>query len=177
MSDPISGGMGKAALEAMREMQQQMSQQVSQQQQADPAKFEQAMKDSALSARDLSSQQMNPTTQTKSPTNVLRSAMDQALSQASQNPAVQQHGVKVQKLAKTSTSKLEGMKKMVQELVSGQNKMDDIMKMATSGRQFSPQQMIALQAGVYRFSQELELTSKVIEKTTGSIKQTMNTQI
>jgi len=34
-----------------------------------------------------------------------------------------------------------------------------------------------MQAGVYRFTQELELTSKVVEKATATIKQTMNTQV
>jgi hypothetical protein len=51
------------------------------------------------------------------------------------------------------------------------------MKMALSGRQFTPPELLAMQAGVYRFSQELELTSKVIEKATSGIKQTMNTQV
>ena len=32
-------------------------------------------------------------------------------------------------------------------------------------------------AGVYRFTQELELTGKVVEKATSGIKQTMNTQV
>lgn len=67
--------------------------------------------------------------------------------------------------------------KVLQEMMDGQDKMNGIMKMALSGRQFSPPELLAMQAGVYRFSQELELTSKVIEKATSGIKQTMNTQV
>jgi hypothetical protein len=66
---------------------------------------------------------------------------------------------------------------MLNDIIGGQDKMNGIMKMALSGRQFSPPELLAMQAGVYRFSQELELTSKVIEKATSGIKQTMNTQV
>ena len=67
--------------------------------------------------------------------------------------------------------------KMVENLIAGQDKMTKIMNMALSGRQFSPSELLAMQAGVYRFSQELDLTSKVVEKATGGIKQTLNTQV
>ena len=66
---------------------------------------------------------------------------------------------------------------MIEGLVSGQDKMTQIMEMAMSGKQMGPQELLAMQAGVYRFSQELELTSKVVEKATSGIKQTMNTQV
>lgn len=70
-----------------------------------------------------------------------------------------------------------GMAKVIEDLVQGQDKMTNIMNMALSGRQFSPPELLAMQAGVYRFSQELELTSKVVEKATSGVKQTMNTQV
>ena len=61
--------------------------------------------------------------------------------------------------------------------ISGQGKLDKIIKLATSGKSFSPTELIAIQAGVYKFSQELELTSKVIEKATDGVKQTLQTQV
>ena len=69
------------------------------------------------------------------------------------------------------------MQNMVKNLVDGQNKMEKIMNLAMSGRQFSPQEMIVMQAGVMRYSQEMDLTGKVIDKATSGIKQTMNTQV
>jgi hypothetical protein len=69
------------------------------------------------------------------------------------------------------------LNKMLEGLIGGQDRMTSIMNLALSGRQFSPPELIGLQAGVYRFSQELELTSKVVEKATSGIKQTMNTQV
>ena len=76
--------------------------------------------------------------------------------------------------ARAEKSKLANL---LNDLINGQDKMTNIMNMALSGRQFSPPELLAMQAGVYRFSQELELTSKVVEKATSGIKQTMNTQV
>jgi hypothetical protein len=81
---------------------------------------------------------------------------------------------KVGATEKAEQSKLAGM---LDNLINGQDKMTKIMHMALSGRQFSPTELLAMQAGVYRFSQELDLTSKVVEKATGGIKQTLNTQV
>ena len=69
------------------------------------------------------------------------------------------------------------MAQMLDQLVGGQDKMGQIMKLALSGKQFNSQELLAMQAGVYRFSQELDLTGKVIDKATSGIKQTMNTQV
>ena len=67
--------------------------------------------------------------------------------------------------------------KVLSSVVSGQDKMDKIIKLATSGRTFNPTELLAIQAGVYKFSQELELTSKVVEKATDGVKQTLQTQV
>jgi hypothetical protein len=75
---------------------------------------------------------------------------------------------------KVEESKLQGM---IDNLVNGQDKMTKIMQMALSGRQFGPSELLAMQAGVYRYSQELDLTSKVVQQATSGIKQTLNTQV
>lgn len=80
----------------------------------------------------------------------------------------------VQRVQATSNT---SMRNMVKDLVEGQNKMEKIMDLALSGRQFSPQEMLIMQAGVMRYSQEVELTGKVVDKATQGIKQTMNTQV
>jgi len=66
---------------------------------------------------------------------------------------------------------------LLQGVMNGQGKLNKIIKLATSGKAFSPTELIAIQAGVYKFSQELELTSKVVEKATDGIKQTLQTQV
>jgi len=67
--------------------------------------------------------------------------------------------------------------KVLSSVMSGQDKMSKIIKLATSGRAFNPTELLAIQAGVYKFSQELELTSKVVEKATDGVKQTLQTQV
>ncbi len=69
------------------------------------------------------------------------------------------------------------MVKMLDGLIQGQDKMGEIMNMAMSGRQFSPPELLVMQASMFRFTQELELAGKVIEKATSGVKQTLNTQV
>jgi hypothetical protein len=175
MSDPISGGGGvsKATMDAMKEMQQQMNQAQEAGGGQNQTKFQAHMEGAAKNPQDMSVHQVK---ETHKPTDILHTAKTSTMNPQSQVGQMD-HSSKVQKSTKTQTAMQTGMKKMIGDLVNGQNKMEDIMKLATSGKNFSPQQLIALQAGVNRFSQELELTSKVIEKATGSIKQTMNTQV
>ena len=66
---------------------------------------------------------------------------------------------------------------LVNEVSSAQAKLDQILKMAESGRTFSPAELLAFQAHAYRASQELELAGKVVEKATSGVKQTLNTQV
>lgn len=70
-----------------------------------------------------------------------------------------------------------GIQRIMEDVMQGQNKLEEIMALSLSGRNFSMPELLAMQAGVYRFTQELELTSKVVEKATSTIKQTMNTQV
>lgn len=70
-----------------------------------------------------------------------------------------------------------GVQRIMEDVMQGQNKLEEIINLSMSGRNFSTPELLALQAGVYRFTQELELTSKVVEKGTSTIKQTMNTQV
>jgi hypothetical protein len=58
-----------------------------------------------------------------------------------------------------------------------QKRLDHILKLAESGRTFTPTELLALQARVYQASQELDLAGKVVEKATGGVKQVLQTQI
>lgn len=61
-------------------------------------------------------------------------------------------------------------------LVRGQRFVDGALRRAMRGRELSPQRLLALQAGVYRYTQEMELASKVVDKATGAVKQTLQSQ-
>jgi hypothetical protein len=65
----------------------------------------------------------------------------------------------------------------LQRIDGGQRSLDRIMDLAMHGRQFSPQELLGIQIGVCRLTQELELTSKVIEQATSSVKTAMQTQV
>jgi hypothetical protein len=66
---------------------------------------------------------------------------------------------------------------ILSEVQRAQARLDQILKMAESGRSFSPAELIAFQAHTYRASQELDMAGKVVEKSTSAVKQTLQTQI
>jgi hypothetical protein len=67
-------------------------------------------------------------------------------------------------------SMLEGMEK-------GQASLDKLISGGMTGKNFSNSELIALQAGMYKYTQELELTGKVVEKATSGLKDTLKTQV
>lgn len=80
-----------------------------------------------------------------------------------------------------ATNRSEGANKflsgVVEHLEQGQNYMDSLISQGMSGKQFSNAELISLQAGMYKYTQELDLTSKVVEKATSGIKDTLKTQV
>ncbi len=85
-----------------------------------------------------------------------------------------------QAVINNKVGKIDG-KKLIYQIFTGinhgQNQVDKVINLALSGKTFSPQELLVMQATVYKFTQELELTSKVIEQVTSGIKTTMNTQV
>jgi hypothetical protein len=67
--------------------------------------------------------------------------------------------------------------KILNEVQRAQARLDQLLKMAESGRTFSPAELLAFQAHACRASQELDLAGKVVEKGTAAVKQTLQTQI
>lgn len=80
--------------------------------------------------------------------------------------------------AKSETGKITGMMaKMVGDIEKGQGVMDKLISGGLSGKNFSSSELLALQAGMYKYTQELELTGKVVEKATSGLKDTLKTQV
>ena len=67
--------------------------------------------------------------------------------------------------------------RMLDRVSEAQKRLDHVLELAESGRSFSPNELLALQAHVYRASQELDLAGKVVEKATGGVKQVLQTQV
>jgi len=163
MTDPSGGGIGKAAGDLMKEMQQAQADL----KQHQPTGNTQRAGNFQAHLQAQQAQQVNPThkvNQVNKAANILQQAKINA-------------NLPTTKVGAAAKSKSSRAVTMLQGLIGGQDKMTNIMHVALSGRQLSPPELLGLQAGVYRFSQELELTSKVVEKATSGIKQTMNTQV
>lgn len=164
MADPVSGGIGKASQEMIKELTRQMQQAQEQSGVGKPGQFGDLVSQNGV--QDASKVQ-DPT----KAADVLRTAQAQAVQPTDQARL----GVKPVEEAKSASG--AGLKKLLSQVVEGQNKLDDIIKLATSGKTYGNQELLAIQASVYKFSQELELTSKVVEKATSGVKQTMQTQV
>jgi transcription termination factor NusB len=66
---------------------------------------------------------------------------------------------------------------MVENMEKGQVSIDKLIQGGLSGKNFSNTEMLAMQAGMYKYTQELELTGKVVEKATSGLKDTLKTQV
>jgi len=56
-------------------------------------------------------------------------------------------------------------------------RLDEALAAARRGRTFTAQELLALQADAYRFSQTVEVASKVVEQGAQAVKQAVNTQV
>jgi hypothetical protein len=168
MSDPMTGGAAKVAEEMLKEVQSAMkeAERLAEQQKTPNIQFQQTL-DAQQTGQLAQSQRVGQVDPTHRALDRLREAI-----QAQRVPQAPAAGS-----ANDTRPSMSGMQRIFEDVMSGQNKLEEIIDLAISGRNFSQSELLALQAGVYRFTQELELTSKVIEKGTSSIKQTLNTQV
>jgi hypothetical protein len=178
MADPIGGGgIGKAAQKMIQEIQKQQQMQDMQQIQggggAQNAQFANMVNQSQGVGQTNQVQGINDAQQVNQTQKTQEMAKATDVLRAAQNGDMGNLSVK----KVDPTQKKAGLSMILDHVVEGQNKLDSIIKMSLSGKKFSHQELLAIQAGVYKFSQELELTSKVVEKATSGVKQTMQTQV
>jgi hypothetical protein len=62
-------------------------------------------------------------------------------------------------------------------LVEGQRRLDELVRAALGGRSFTVQELIAIQAAVLRYTQEIEVVSRVVDRLTSAVKTTLQTQV
>lgn len=75
-----------------------------------------------------------------------------------------------------SESKLSKSKfaEALYEIEKGEDRLNKAIERAMRGKDLSPQELIALQAGVYHYTHKLEIFSKLVDRATSSIRQLMN---
>jgi hypothetical protein len=78
---------------------------------------------------------------------------------------------------KAETQKGNMMTSMVDSLEKGQVNLEKLIEAGASGKKFSNAEMLSLQASMYKYTQELDLTSKVVEKATSGLKDVVKTQV
>ncbi len=69
------------------------------------------------------------------------------------------------------------IRNIFQNLDAGHKKIESILRVSLSGVKLSQQELLTLQMRVYKFTQEVELISKLVEKGTSGVKQVVNTQV
>lgn len=162
MSDPVTSGAGKVAEEMLKEVQSALAGET---QAADLKPPPATEFQEVLDAHNVAP--AHEAVERPDMASLLRAARD-----AQRVPHVPAIGQSLD-----SRPIVNGLHRIMEDVMQGQNKLEEIVNLSLSGRNFSTSELLALQAGVYRFTQELELTSKVVEKGTATIKQTMNTQV
>ena len=78
---------------------------------------------------------------------------------------------------KAEAQKGNMMTSMVDSLEKGQVNLEKLIEAGASGKKFSNAEMLSLQASMYKYTQELDLTSKVVEKATSGLKDVVKTQV
>ncbi len=66
---------------------------------------------------------------------------------------------------------------VVSSLEKGQLNLEKLINSGMSGKNMSNGELLSLQASMYKYTQELDLTSKVVEKATSGLKDVVKTQV
>jgi hypothetical protein len=66
---------------------------------------------------------------------------------------------------------------LLERAVGAETRVDALLNAAATGKTFSPGELLALQGAVFRYSQTVEVVSRVADRLVGTIKQTMGTQV
>ena len=78
---------------------------------------------------------------------------------------------------KTAAPAPSPVRALLEQTVGTERRVDTLLAAAARGRTFSPGELLALQATVFRYSQAVEIVSRATDKLVGAVKQTMGTQV
>jgi hypothetical protein len=177
MAGPLAG------ISAAQIAQQKLPDQAAQQAKAGPSKFDQSMKSQGPDAANKAggvghvqqAQQVQKLDQLKHVDQVQKTdkaglnKLDKNVTGKGMDPVAQ----------KTEVSKSSSMmSSMMANLEKGQAHIDKLINGGISnGKSMSNQELLSMQAGMYKYTQELDLVSKVVEKATSGLKDTLKTQV
>lgn len=160
MVDAIAGGAGKAGAELLREATKELqkaSEQVS--------RFEELRQ--KLEAQEMIS--------APGPGGANQQVQQAQATQGPQSTEAVGQAQKAGDIPKVTD--MEGLEKVVDRLKSGQNRLNELISQATSGRTYSPQELIALQAEVSQITTEIQMCCKMVEQGISSAKTLLQQQV
>jgi exonuclease VII small subunit len=160
MVDPVISGAGKAGTELFKEASKQLqnaSEQVS--------KFEELR--SKMEVQEV----VGPKNAGQDSLQVQKPEQVQDLKQV--DPT--KEGQKVGEIPKVTD--MAGLEKAVNQLRSGQSKLNDLIKECTSGRTFTPQELLGMQAQISDITTQISFYSKIVEQGVSAVKSTMQMQV
>lgn len=67
--------------------------------------------------------------------------------------------------------------RVIAELRSDERRLDRFVRQAARGGPMDPAELLSMQALVYRYSQRVDLLAKLVERLTGAVRQTLQTQL
>jgi hypothetical protein len=178
MAGPLAG------ISAAQIAQQKLPDQAAQAQKQSPSKFDQALKSKGADPTHQTqqagqvqhAQKVDQLRQIDQVAKTDKARLDKIQTQVSSTD--QRHTKTDPVTQKTEVSKSTGtINGLFANIEKGQVQMDKLISGGLSGKNFSNSELLALQAGMYKYSQELELTSKVVEKATSGLKDTLKTQV
>jgi hypothetical protein len=181
MAGPMAGV--SAAQIAQQKLQDQGAQQVNKQ---GASKFDAALANKAQAAGGpeqvqqaqaaQATQRAEQVRQTEAVNKTEKAALNK-VNTAGQEPATARGAEAVGGKQETAKAGNNMLSHVVSELEKGQVNMEKLIKAGASGKTFSNAELLSLQAGMYKYTQELDLTSKVVEKATSGLKDTLKTQV
>lgn len=74
------------------------------------------------------------------------------------------------------TPVLDALAEAARSLAAGDRAVQRGLRRARRGQGMDPAQLLALQSGVYRYTQEVELASKLVDKASSAVKTTLQSQ-
>ncbi|HEY2730399.1 MAG TPA: hypothetical protein VGK52_10685 [Polyangia bacterium] len=70
-----------------------------------------------------------------------------------------------------------GLARALDGAAAGEARLDAILDAAARGKSFTPAELLAVQATVFRYSQTVEVLSRATDRLVGAVKQTLGTQV
>ncbi len=92
-------------------------------------------------------------------------------------PAIENTRIQGTACGSESTKPTGRLREALESVASQQRRLDEAIALARSGRTFSGQELLALQARTHRFAHDLNLVSKMIEQLSSGVRRTLETQI